>query len=181
MKEIFKLTATLTVVALLCSSLLAFVYVVTKEPIAKTAAAGKLAAVSAVMPEGSETPERRTFEGIEYYVASRNGQPAGYAFEGASHNGYGGDVVLMVGISASGTLVNFEILQASETPGLGTKMGDESFRAPLRGRSVGNVEKWKVKKDGGEIDAITAATISSRACAECIRDAIEKYRKVCPR
>ena len=179
MKEILKLTMTLAAVALFCSGILAYVYTVTKEPIAKTAEAGRIAAVSSVVPEGCTTIDCKKHGDFEYYLAVCDGKPVAYAFEGVSHNGYGGDVRLMVGIGADGKLVNFEVLQSAETPGLGSKMADDSFRAPLRGRSVDG--KWKVKKDGGDIDAITAATISSRACAECIRDAIGKFRKVCPR
>jgi len=72
-------------------------------------------------------------------------------------------------------LVNYQQLVAGETPGLGTKIESDSFRKPLLGRALNS--DWRVKKDGGEVDAITAATISSRAALECIRDAIAKYQK----
>ena len=90
-------------------------------------------------------------------------------------SGYGGEIVLMVGLGADGRLVNYQKLVASETPGLGTKMESDAFRKPLLGRPLNG--DWRVKKDGGEVDAITAATISSRAALECIRDAIAKYQK----
>ena len=109
------------------------------------------------------------------YQARREGRVAAVALEGRSSNGYGGEIVLMVGLDTSGKLVGYQKLVASETPGLGTKITEDSFLGQLRGRAFN--ANWQVRKDGGEIDAITAATISSRAALECVRDAIEKYEK----
>ena len=114
-------------------------------------------------------------DGVCFFVARREGRLAAVAVEGRSKNGYGGDVALMVGMSADGKLVDYEVIQASETPGLGTKMSADAFKKPLLGKALGSA--WKVKKDGGEVDAITAATLSSRAALECIRDAVAKYEK----
>jgi Na+-translocating ferredoxin:NAD+ oxidoreductase subunit G len=107
-----------------------------------------------------------------FFVAKQDGKIVAVAVEGRSKNGYGGDVVLMVGMSADGKLINYEILTATETPGLGTKIAGDLFKAPLKGRPLD--ASWIVKKDGGQVDAVTAATISSRAALECIRDAIAK-------
>ncbi len=113
--------------------------------------------------------------GETFFVARKGGQLSAVAVEGRSKNGYGGEIVLMVGLSGDGRLVNYQQLVASETPGLGSKIESDTFRKPLLGRAL-NAD-WRVKKDGGEVDAITAATISSRAALECIRDAIAKYQK----
>ena len=130
------------------------------------------------MPEGVSTPEKKEVDGVTFFVAKKNDAFAGVALEGRSKNGYGGEIVLMVGLSADGKLVNYQKLIANETPGLGTKMESDAFRTPLLGRPL--KADWRVKKDGGDVDAITAATISSRAVMECLRDAIAKYEKAAP-
>ena len=114
-------------------------------------------------------------------VRRRTIEGAGVLYEpaGPSQPGRLPAVVVMVGLAADGTLVNYQKLVANETPGLGTKMDSDGFRKPLLGRPLKG--DWRVKKDGGEVDAITAATISSRAALECIRDAIAKYERAAPR
>lgn len=175
MKEIIRLVLVLTLICAISSALLAAVYGKTKDPIAAALERRTAASAAKVMPPGLATPEKLEVDGVCFYVARRDGRLAAVAVEGRSRSGYGGDVALMVGMSADGKLVNFEVVQASETPGLGTKMTSEAFKAPLRGKAI--TSPWKVKKDGGEVDAITAATISSRAALECIRNAIAKYEK----
>ncbi len=176
MKETLKLILVLTSICAISSALLAAVYSKTKEPIEATLALRTAKAAAYVLPAGVETPVKQEIEGIPFYVARKEGAFAGAAVTGRSVNGYGGEVVLMVGISSEGKLVNFQKLVASETPGLGSKMESDTFRNPLQGRSI--AANWIVKKDGGDVDAITAATISSRAALECIRDAINKYNQV---
>ena len=175
MKEAVKLILVLTIICAVSSALLAAVYGKTKDPIAKTLELRTANAAAKVMPEGVATPERREVGGVTFFVAKKGDEIASVALEGRSKNGYGGEIVLMVGLGADGTLVNYQKLVANETPGLGTKMDSDGFRKPLLGRSI--KADWRVKKDGGDVDAITAATISSRAVLECIRDAIAKYGK----
>jgi electron transport complex protein RnfG len=175
MKEIIRLVLVLTLICSVSSALLAAVYGKTKDPIAAALERRTASSAAKVMPPGLAAPEKRVVDGVRFFVAKREGKLAAVAVEGRSRNGYGGDVALMVGLGADGKLVNYEVVQASETPGLGTKMTSSAFKAPLLGKSL--TSPWKVKKDGGEVDAITAATISSRAALECIRDAVAKYEK----
>ena len=175
MKETLKLILVLTVICAACSALLAAVYSVTKDPIAASLELRTSKAAAKVLPDGLPSPERKEVGGVTCFVAKKDNRLAGVALEGRSKNGYGGEIVLMVGLSADGKLVNYQKLVANETPGLGTKMESDAFRKPLLGRPLS--ADWRVKKDGGEVDAITAATISSRAVLECIRDAIAKYEK----
>jgi len=175
MKEAVKLILVLTLICAVSSALLAAVYNTTKEPIAAALELRTASAAAKVMPEGASLPEKKVVAGEPFFVARKEGQLAAVAVEGRSKNGYGGEIVLMVGLGADGRLVNYQKLVASETPGLGTKMESDAFRKPLLGRPLNG--DWRVKKDGGEVDAITAATISSRAALECIRDAIAKYQK----
>ena len=98
------------------------------------------------------------------------------AAKGFSANGYGGKIALMVGFTADGRVNNFQVLAANETPGLGSKIASDKFKAGICGRPAGT--RWAVRKDGGEVDAITAATISSRAALEAIRDAAAQFKAV---
>mgnify|MGYP000876421018 CR=1 FL=1 len=175
MKDTLKLIIVLTAICSVSSALLAAVYSKTKEPIAAALETRTAKAAANVMPADASAPEKRVVGDTAFFIAKKGDTLAGVAVEGRSKNGYGGDIALMVGIGADGTLVNYEVVQASETPGLGTKMTSDAFRVPLRGKPVKSA--WRVKKDGGDVDAITAATISSRAALECIRDAIAKYEK----
>jgi electron transport complex protein RnfG len=175
MKDTIQLILVLTVICAASSALLAAVYSKTKEPIAASLELRTANAAAKVMPEGASLPEKKVVDGETFFVAKKDGQLAAVAVQGRSGSGYGGEIVLMVGLGADGRLVNYKKLVASETPGLGTKIESDAFRKPLLGRAL-NAD-WRVKKDGGEVDAITAATISSRAALECIRDAIAKYGK----
>ena len=176
MKEIIRLVVVLTAICAVCSALLAAVYKTTETPIAQSLERRTAAAAAQVMPPGCDTPEKRTAEDVTFFAAKKDGKIAGVALEGFSKNGYGGDVRLMVGLGMDGKLVTFEVIQATETPGLGSKMSSDAFRNPIKGRRLAG--NWQVKKDGGEVDAITAATISSRAALECIRDAIAKFDRI---
>jgi electron transport complex protein RnfG len=175
MKETLRLILVLTVICAASSALLAAVYSKTKAPIEQALELRAAGAAAKVMPAGIGTPEKKAAGGATFFVAKRDGQLAAVAVEGRSKNGYGGDVALMVGLSADGKLLGYEVIQANETPGLGTKMTADAFKKPLLGRPLKGA--WKVKKDGGDVDAITAATISSRAALECIRDAIAQYER----
>jgi electron transport complex protein RnfG len=95
-------------------------------------------------------------------------------------NGFGGAIRLMVGFGADGKILNVNVLQQAETPGLGTKMTDEGnvLLASIQNKNSWEVE-FKVKKDGGELDALTAATISSRAYYEAVARAYEAYKVAC--
>jgi electron transport complex protein RnfG len=175
-----RLVFVLTVICAVSSALLAAVYLLTKDPIAVALEERTRAAAASVMPAGLPPPVKQevVLEGKTniFFVSKQDGKIVAVATEGHSKNGYAGDVVLMVGMSADGKLVSYEIISASETPGLGTKIAANAFKNPLKGRSLEG--SWKVKKDGGEVDAVTAATISSRAALDCIRDAISKRKQL---
>lgn len=175
MKETIRLILVLTIICAVSSALLAAVYSKTKEPIRQALELRTAEAAAKVMPAGVAMPEKKVLGDATFFVARQDGKLAAVAAEGRSKNGYGGTVALMVGMSADGKLVGYEVVQANETPGLGTKMTTEAFKKPLLGKPLKGA--WKVRKDGGDVDAITAATISSRAVMECIRDAIAKYNK----
>ncbi|MDD5708078.1 MAG: RnfABCDGE type electron transport complex subunit G [Kiritimatiellae bacterium] len=177
MREIVRLVGVLTVICVVCAALLAAVYGKTREPISQAAEAKRAAAARQVLPAGAPEPRQVVVAGVTNFASiGADGKLVATAVEGRSDKGYGGAIVLMVGISAEGKVIDFDVLEAHETPGLGTKIASDGFRAGIRGREIG--ANWTVKKDGGEVDAVTAATISSRAALDAIRAAIVSHQAI---
>lgn len=166
----------LTGVCLVCSAILALVYDGTYAKISETAQKAQAEAIGKVMPEGCTVGSKMQtdFKGAKmtFFPAIVNGKIIGYAVE-SSANGFGGRIVLMVGVLNDGTIFNTSVLEAGgETPGLGAKCTtDSKFIEQWRG--FGADKKLAVKKDGGDVDAITAATITSRAYTRAVAAARE--------
>ena len=170
-------------ITLLSSAAVGGVYTITKEPIAQAKVAAVNNALKQVLPEYEATTSQ-TIEvndmAVEAYTATVADKAVGYAIKSSSKNGFGGAISLMVGFDTEGNIININVLEQKETPGLGTKMADEgnALQASLVGKNAGKVN-LTVKKDGGDIDALTAATISSRAYAEAVAIAYEAYEVAC--
>ena len=151
MKKILGLVVSLTIISGVCAGVLAYVDSITKDPIRQTAEKSREAAKAAVLC-GEE----------------------GYTAEGTCKDGYGGDITLMVGFKKDKkTVISYKVLAASETPGLGMKLKTPEFAGQFAGKDGRSL---KVKKDGGEIEAITSATITSRAVCRAIVDAQSKLK-----
>jgi len=164
----------LTAVCLVCSALLAFAYAVTLEPIGAAQVAKTNASIAKVLPEFTGTPvlSSVTVDGVEYSYYKADG--AGYAIM-TSTAGFGGPLSLMVGVREDGTIHNTVVLSQSETPGLGAKcQTDEKFISQFRGWDPQS-KKLSVRKDGGDVDAITASTITSRAYTLAVGTAVKVY------
>ena len=99
------------------------------------------------------------------------GEHLGTAAEAASDRGYGGRIRVMVGIDPDGTVRGVTVLEQAETPGLGARIREPEFLDQFIGKSLDSFD-FKVEKDGRNVHAITAATISSRAVAEAVEDAL---------
>lgn len=169
MKKIVGLILSLTIIAAVCAGVLAYVNILTLEPIEKATAEKTVKAAKEVMPSGVVTVEKSS---LGFLGKDSKGDIIGYAVEGKDSGGYGGDIILMVGFNADKTtVVCYKKLIANETPGLGSKLDSPEFSSQFYNRSAKDL---KVKKDGGEIDAITAATITSRAVCKAIENAREK-------
>jgi Na+-translocating ferredoxin:NAD+ oxidoreductase subunit G len=174
MKACLRLVAILTLICLVCTALLSAVHNITSGPIEDARRAREERAIRNVLPPGmTNFVAVATDTATHFVVRDANGALAAAAVKGHSAHGYGGDIALLVGFTAEGTLHNFEVLAASETPGLGARIASDTFKANIRGRPAET--RWIVRKDGGEIDAISAATISSRAAMEAIRDATTQF------
>jgi len=165
-------------VCLVCSAILGVVYAMTKDPISKTEAAKTTKSIALVVPHFDAEPVADTvsFNGADvvYYTTVNGGKPSGYAIESET-SGFGGVLKLMVGITPDGKVYNTSVLKCNETPGLGAKCTtDESFISQFKGFDP-SVKKLVVKKDGGDVDAITASTITSRAYALAIKNAVDFF------
>ena len=167
----------LFVICIVSGGVLGVVYNATKDPIAAAEAAKKTKAIKNVLPEFyelKETTVKSAMEDVEIpfhlaYDADNNF--IGAAVETFTNKGFSGNISLMVGILADGTLKNISVLQHAETPGLGSKMTEPTFKDQFNGKKADSFN-IKVKKDGGDVDAITAATISSRAFCDAVNRAL---------
>ena len=157
---------------LFCSAVLGGAYVLTKEPIEAAVAAKTQQAVAQVLPHFSAVEYNE--EG-HYYIATDGDQLVGYAIE-STVVGFGGALSLIVGVTPDGVVYNTSVLGHSETPGLGAKCStDQKFMDQWRGFDP-SIKKLSVSKDGGDVDAITASTITSRAYTLAVSNALDVFR-----
>ncbi len=162
------------------SAALGFVYTLTKEPIEKANKMKEVRAITDVLPEFDNDPtvNIKSVEGLDYYTATKNEEIVGYAVKSYTDKGFSGHFTMMVGFKPDGTIHNITVLDHKETPGLGTKMKEPKFKDQFPGKNPESF-KLKVKKDGGPVDAITAATISSRAFCDGVQRAYDGYKVNC--
>ena len=172
----------LTGITAICVALLAYVNELTKEPIAQANAKTLSDAVKAVVPGFDNDPiaEKKVqmVDGVEYavYPASKAGEFIGAAVESKAM-GFGGDLKVLVGFDAQGNIIDYSLLSHAETPGLGSK-ADAWFKKGEKGDITGKnpgETPLTVTKDNGQIDAITASTITSRAFLNAVNLAYAAY------
>ena len=181
MKKIVQLVAALTIISAICAAVLAFVNSKTKDRIASLTAEKTANAAKAVLPSDVKATDVRpdpANPGLTVmigYADAAKSKAIGYAVPGMSPKGYGGEIRLMVGLTAERKVISYQTLAANETPGLGAKLGDAAFSKQFGGKDGPSL---KVKKDGGQIDAITGATITSRAVCEAIADACARIDRI---
>ena len=175
---LINMLLSLTIIAVVAAAALAFVSNVTEEPIAQAQKAKKEAAVKAVLPAFDQLDEME-IDGVNCSRAQdAQGNFIGMAVEAKSAKGFGGDLVAMVGFDKDGNITGYQILQTAETPGLGAK-ADQWFQKGNKGDVIGKnpANGLSVKKDGGEIDAISGSTITSRAFCDLINNAYTIFQK----
>lgn len=186
---ITNMVVVLVGVALVTGSILAYVNSVTEEPIRqqaeKTLADGIKAVMGGVeLTVAKEDTVKQTVNGKElsfviHEAVGTDGKPVGAAVESTT-GGFGGDLKVLVGFDTDGNILGYTILQHSETPGLGAK-ADKWFQKDGKGCIIGKnpkADKLTVKKDGGDIDAITASTITSRAFLLAVNQAYQAYKSI---
>ena len=182
-----NMVAVLFGITLVASAGVGVVNMITVEPIAQSKQAATTAVLTEVLPPFDETTsEELTIDEmpITVYTATKGGVVAGYAVQSMSKLGFGGAVRMMVGFDPDGRVVNINVLEQTETPGLGTKMCDEGnpLLGSVKGQRLEDKQlvdgKLAVRKDGGDVDALTAATISSRAYVDAVNRAWMAYKSV---
>lgn len=187
MAELRRLILVLTLVAALAGLILAVVESATRAPIAEQRRQEVLRALKAVLPPVDNAPDTdvvqlvigRDRKGREqqgtFYRGRLQGALAGIAFQVTAPDGYSGNIDIMVGIDPQGTVTGVAILKHAETPGLGDKIARPEFTGKFLGKALDNAD-WRVRKDGGDFDQLTGATISPRAVVNAIRRGLEFFR-----
>lgn len=172
----------LTAVTIIAGALLGYVNDLTKGPIADANAKALSDAIAVVVPgfdnQPTENPETIEVNGASYtiYKATKGGEFIGAAVRSTS-NGFGGPLTILVGFDAEGNIIDYSLLSHAETPGLGSK-ADIWFKKDGKGSVIGmnpGKNPLSVSKDGGNIDAITASTITSRAFLAAVNNAYQAY------
>ena len=187
MKDILELVLVLTGICIVAGISLAKVYDITKEPIAEQRRIARMKAVNAVLPAHDNDPDQNKIqipwekekgkeETILIYKGLQNGQINGVSFEMANM-GFGGELKVMMGLTIDGTIQAIEITKMAETPGLGAKILEPKFKQQFQGKSLQNTPRFKLKKDGGDLDQVTGATISPRAVVEAIDKGLHFYKE----
>ncbi len=165
----------LFLITLFASGAVAVVYRLTEAPIAAARAAKDAAAISLVLPAFDNdiltTGKKIAIDGdtTVMYTATQDGTPVGYAVQTFTKKGYSGLITLMVGFRPDGTIHGIEVLQHAETPGLGSNMTEPGnvLAVSFEGKSPTDL-KMSVRKEGGDIDALTASTITSKAYIDAV-------------
>jgi Na+-translocating ferredoxin:NAD+ oxidoreductase subunit G len=178
-----NLLGTLAVITLVAGLSLGFVYQWTKAPIAKAQMEKQLHAIETVVKGYDNNPVLERYkvatpdgkDSLEFFPAKKNNELIGVAVKAKSSKGYSGDVWLMVGFDVQGSILNIYVVDHKETPGLGSKMSEAKFLKQFLGKNPSTMN-LKVKKDGGDVDAITGATISTRAFSEAVQLAYETFK-----
>ncbi len=166
---ILRLALTLLIITAVMGALLAGVNAITAPLIATQKAAKVQAAIEAVLPGGGE---EIAFTDATGTVSKVYASETGYAVE-VTPAGFGGDISMMVGIDKNGTVLAIRIIEHAETAGLGSVAADQNAAGEaFRGQFVGVSGSVSVSKDGGTVDAITGATITSRAVCDGVNAAL---------
>ncbi len=168
----------LLIICLVSTALLAVTNSVTMEKIALNAVETEKASRMLVLPEGKNYGEVKALEnGITYCVGTDDsGNEVGYVFTSGA-KGYGGTVAIMVGIDLTGKITGVEILSHSETPGLGANAVKPEFKDRFVGKS-GQLTVNKTSNDAQNVQAITAATITSKAVVSAVNAVTAAYEEI---
>ncbi|MDK9726225.1 MAG: electron transport complex subunit RsxG [Sterolibacteriaceae bacterium MAG5] len=172
----------LGLVALLASAALSLGNSLTGPAIAAAEARDLQASLAQVLPEGSYDNELLqdtvVVDQVTIYKARKDGAVTGAVFQMAAR-GYAGDIVVLMGVDAGGTLLGARVIKHQETPGLGDKieLAKSKWIRDFEGKSLEDPkpEKWAVRKDGGVFDQFAGATITPRAVVKAVKQGLDFY------
>jgi len=178
----FNMIIALFVITIVAGASLGFINDITKGPKAKAKLERKVNAIKQVLPEFNNNPVEDVImlksdlakDSIEIYKGTYDDQPIGTAVIGSSEKGYSGLVKIMVGFNPDESIKNIVVLEQKETPGLGTKMKGDKFLRQFRGKKPSEYNVMPTK-DGGDVDALTGATITTRAFGEATQMAYDIF------
>ena len=173
----FKMVIILTLISLIAAFLLSTVYSVTKKPIEKAYRQEFVKGLKIVLPEFDNEPDRefKMFDNRKVYIAKKGDKVVGYALRSSSLNGFSGLIEVLIGVDVKGKVTGIEILKHAETPGLGSNIESDWFKKEFKGLTA--ADNIAVKKDGGNIDQFSGATISPRAVCEAVKNGLEFLKK----
>jgi len=173
-----KMVVALLLVAVISAFILAVTNYFTREPIAEAIRQTTMKALMKVLPQHANDPlaDRITEHGIAYYIArNADGQAIAFAWEQVAPDGYSGSIHLLMGVDTTGTTIGIRITDHRETPGLGDGISNnEAWLASFIDHTLTSFD-WAVKKDGGDIDQFTGATISPRAVVRAVRQGLTQF------
>jgi len=184
--SLLNMTLVLTLVAVVMGGILAFVNHLTEGPIQQQKDKALADGIKAVMVcndlvvaepvEVKQTVDGKEHTFIIYNVKDAQGKDLGAAVQSTTM-GFGGDLKVLVGFDSEGSILGYTLLEHAETPGLGAK-ADLWFQKGQKGDIIGKspAEPLTVSKDGGQVDAITASTITSRAFLKAVNNAYNAYK-----
>lgn len=192
MRDMGKLVIALTVTCVVSALVLAWINSLTEEPIAEQEKLAKLRAIKAVLPPFDNDPVKDTKRLVvgrdkkgnpqlmTFYLGRKEGEVSGAAFQVVGE-GYGGFITVMMGVNPAGEISGIYILKHLETPGLGANIEKPKFTEQFKGKSLANSKlvggNLAVKKDGGDIEALTGATISPRGVVEAVSYGLKVFNK----
>lgn len=179
---LLNMILSLTIIALVSGASLGFMNEMTKGPKEESRRQKQIEAIKSVLPEITNNPFAEKIpvavEGQKdslYFFPGKNGNDlSGLAISSFTYSGYNGLIKLMIGFNMEGEIINISVLDQKETPGLGTKMTTEPFVKQFIGKNPGQF-KLKPTKDGGDVDALTGATITTRAYCEAVQMAYDGF------
>jgi electron transport complex protein RnfG len=182
-----NMVVTLLLVTGIAAMVLGFVYDLTKEAIEVAKLKAQAEAITKVLPKyetlGQSVKVAADTEGdsLEIFPAFNGQELVGMAVKTYTKKGFSGFISIMAGIDKDGNFSGYEVLEHAETPGLGSKMGvwfnnTDKPEQNIIGKNPDSI-KFEVKKDGGDVDAITASTITSRAFLDAMKRAYNAYKE----
>ena len=184
--SLLNMVLVLTGVAVVMGGILAFVNHLTEGPIAEQKEKALADGIKTVMVcndlvvaepvEVKQNVDGKELVYLVYQAKDQQGQDLGAAVESTTM-GFGGDLKVLVGFDPEGKILGYTLLAHTETPGLGAK-ADQWFQKGQKGDIIGKdpKEPLTVSKDGGQVDAITASTITSRAFLKAVNNAYNAYK-----
>ncbi len=179
----------LAIFACASTGLVAVTHYLTKDQIKQQEQAQLLSVLNQVIPHDLhdnelfssctlvQAEELGTEKAMPAYIAKINGEPSAIAIEAIAPDGYNGAIKVIVGMKIDGTILGTRVLSHQETPGLGDKIDlrVSDWILSFAGKQVtdSNLDRWKVRKDGGDFDQFTGATITPRAVVKSVKQAIQ--------